>query len=45
MSGNVRIEEVTDYASRVEDLGFVKAFGCNDELVKYSTDFFNLVQT
>ena len=45
ISGNVQIEEVTDYAIRVEDLSIVEAFGCNDELVEYFTDFFNLVQT
>ena len=45
VSGNVQIEEVTDYAIRVEDLSFAEDFGCDDELVEYFTNFFNLVQT
>ena len=36
---------MTDYAIRVEDLSFAEDFGCNDELVEYFTNFFNLVQT
>ena len=36
---------MTDYAIRVEDLSFAEDFGCDDELVEYFTNFFNLVQT
>ena len=45
VSGNVQIEELTDYAIRVEDLRFAEDFGCDDELVEYFTNFFNLIQT
>ena len=36
---------MTDYAIRVEVLSFAEDFGCDDELVEYFTNFFNLVQT
>ena len=36
---------MTDYAIRVEDLSFAEDFGCDDELVEYFINFFNLVQT
>ena len=36
---------MTDYAIRVEDLSFAEDFGCDDELVEYFTNFFNVVQT
>lgn len=32
-------------AIRVEVLSFAENFGCDDELVEYFTNFFNLVQT
>ena len=36
---------MTNYAIKVEDLSFAEDFGCNDELVEYFTNYFNLVQT
>ena len=36
---------MTDYTIRVEVLSFAEDFGCDDELVEYFTNFFNLVQT